>query len=80
LNILCGTKPDDSIDNTSLRFIDYEYGEYNFLGFEIAMYFNEGCFDLTETVYPFYSHIDDSDTWEPTIKEFAFYYLAYKRI
>lgn len=80
LNILCGTKPGDSIDLLQLKLIDYEYGEYNFLGFEIANYFNESCFDLTLKTYPFYSHTDDSANWDDQVADFAFYYKAFRFI
>lgn len=64
LNILCSTLPDDQMDLLSLKLIDYEYGEYNYLGFEIANYFNESCFDLTVKQFPFYHHTDYSPDWQ----------------
>lgn len=38
--------------------IDYEYAEYNFVGFDLANYFNEACFNLCEKEFPYFKYIE----------------------
>lgn len=58
LNIIL-QKKNNKIDFFNLKVIDYEYAEYGFVGFDLANYFNEACFNLCEKDFPYFSYIKE---------------------
>ncbi len=46
-------------DSYQLRLIDFEYCFYNYIGFDMANFLFETCFNLSHTEYPYYLLIKD---------------------
>ena len=58
-----------------MNVIDYEYGENNFLGFELANILNETLFDHSIKTFPFFNYTYED--LSPAAEDLAFYYLAF---
>lgn len=44
------------LDYKTLRFIDVEFSEYGYRGFEFANHFNEWMFDYTNPTWPYFHY------------------------
>lgn len=53
-DVHCGNIMVNENDIYNMKIIDYEYANFNFIGFDIVNYFVECCIDLSYETYPFF--------------------------
>eukprot|EP01102_Stenamoeba_stenopodia_P000226 TRINITY_DN10194_c0_g1_i1.p1 TRINITY_DN10194_c0_g1~~TRINITY_DN10194_c0_g1_i1.p1 ORF type:complete len:618 (+),score=161.12 TRINITY_DN10194_c0_g1_i1:61-1854(+) len=60
----------------NIRFIDFEYGNYNYRGFDIANHFCEWMFDYSKQEYPYFTTEPGRYPTETQMKHFLRNYLT----
>jgi len=64
-------------DNDRYLFIDCEYNDYNYRGFDIANLFNETMLDYSHPIEPFYAVNDEQYPPSAELEDFAKYYTFF---
>jgi choline/ethanolamine kinase len=62
-----------------LVLIDYEYGSYNYRGYDIANFFNEATIDYTFSEYPYYTLDQNKYPSDADLIDFIKYYVFFSR-
>jgi choline/ethanolamine kinase len=62
-----------------LVLIDYEYGSYNYRGYDIANFFNEATIDYTSPEYPYYTLDQNKYPSHSDLMDFIKYYVFFSK-
>lgn len=68
-------------EDSSIKFIDFEYSQYNLRSFDIANYFNESQYDYSVSVEPFFAVSEESvdlSDYSDFVKHYVLAYLLTK--
>jgi len=63
-----------------LVLIDYEYGSYNYRGYDIANFFNEAAIDYTYPEYPYYILDQNKYPKDSELIDFIKYYVFFSKV
>jgi len=66
-------------ETSEVRFIDFEYGNYNFRGSDIGNMFAETTFDYTVTTPPYYQFNEKNYPSDEDLSDFIGYYLVFNK-